>query len=339
MKFRPHGAFCTLKEKMKILFTADLHIKLGQKNVPVEWSLNRYKLLINDLVEAQKLSQMFIIGGDIFDKLPSMEELEVYYDLVLACTVPTIIYPGNHESLKKDTTFFTYLKNVTTKLNKLVTVVDDYTTYCKPDDDLSPIFDIIPYNKLKEYEKNPRKFNAPILFTHVRGEIPPHVKPEVDLAIFDRWQVVLAGDLHSYDNCQRNILYPGSPVTTSFHRSVVDTGVILFDTDTMGHEWVKLELPQLLKVTIKAGEPIAPTSYHHTIYEIEGDMAELGAMEDSDLIAKKVVKRETDTALILDPKMSLAEELKEYLLYILQIDEAKSQSLVGLFNDNSHKIE
>ena len=73
--------------------------------------------------------------------------------------------------------------------------------------------------------------------------------------------------------------------------------------------------------------------------EIEGDMAELGAMEDSDLIAKKVVKRETDTALILDPKMSLAEELKEYLLYILQIDEAKSQSLVGLFNDNSHKIE
>lgn len=319
---------------MKILFTADIHIKLGQKNVPVEWALNRYKLLIKDLVEAQDHADMFIIGGDIFDKLPSMEELEVYYDLVTSCIIRTIIYPGNHESVKKDTTFFTYLKNVTNRLNPLVTVVDDYYS--------TKEFDIIPYNKLKDYEKNTDNtfvsLHGKILFTHVRGEIPPHVKPEVDLSIFDKWQVVLAGDLHSYDNCQRNILYPGSPVTTSFHRSVVDTGIILFDTDTMEHGWVKLKLPQLIRKTIKAGEEMLATDYHHTIYEIEGDMAELGAMADSDLIDKKLIKREVDTALILSPTMTLQQELKEYLLYILQLDEDKADALVHILNDNLNKI-
>lgn len=319
---------------MKILFTADIHIKLGQKNVPVEWALNRYKLLIKDLVEAQDHADMFIIGGDIFDKLPNMEELEVYYDLVTSCIIRTIIYPGNHESVKKDTTFFTYLKNVTNRLNPLVTVVDDYYS--------TKEFDIIPYNKLKDYEKNTDNtfvsLHGKILFTHVRGEIPPHVKPEVDLSIFDKWQVVLAGDLHSYDNCQRNILYPGSPVTTSFHRSVVDTGIILFDTDTMEHGWVKLKLPQLIRKTIKAGEEMLATDYHHTIYEIEGDMAELGAMADSDLIDKKLIKREVDTALILSPTMTLQQELKEYLLYILQLDEDKADALVHILNDNLNKI-
>lgn len=319
---------------MKILFTADIHIKLGQKNVPVDWALNRYNLMINDLVEAQDHADMFVIGGDIFDKLPNMEELAVYYDLVSSCKITTIIYPGNHESVKKDTTFFTYLKSVTNKLNKLVTVVDDYYS--------NGVFDIIPYNKLKDYEKNTDNtfvsLHNNVLFTHVRGEIPPHVKPEVDLSIFDSWKTVLAGDLHSYENSQRNILYPGSPVTTSFHRGVVDTGVILFDTDDHSHDFIKLKLPQLIRKTIKAGEEMVATDYHHTIYEIEGDMSELGALLDSDLIDKKVVKREVETALILSPTMTLQQELKEYLLYILQLEDAVADKLVHILNDNMNKI-
>lgn len=316
---------------MKILFTADLHIKLGQKNVPIPWAKNRYLELISQLTTLQEDADMFIIGGDIFDKMPNMEELEVYYDLVASCKIPTLVYPGNHESLKKDTTFFSYLKTVTNRLNKLVTVIDDYFS--------NETFDIIPYNKLKEFEKTPVEFTNSILFSHVRGEIPPHVKPEVDLSIFDRWQTVLAGDLHSYDNCQRNILYPGSPVTTSFHRGVVDTGVILFDSDTHGHTWIKLKLPQLIRKTIQAGDPMVATDYHHTIFEIEGDMAELANMEDNELIDKKVVKRDTDTALILDPQLSLAGEVKEYLTYILNLDEDTIEACIQLLNNNMGKID
>lgn len=315
---------------MKVLFTADLHIKLGQKNVPVEWAKQRYEMFISQLSVLQRDCDLLVLGGDVFDRMPTMDELEVYFDLVASISIPCIIYAGNHEALKKDTTFFTYLKKSTTRLNKLVTVIDDYHSIDN--------MDFIPYNKLKEFEKAPHLTHGNICFTHVRGEIPPHVKPEMDLDLFNRWDVVLAGDLHSYENSQRNILYPGSPCTTSFHRNVVDTGVIILDSETLTHSWVKLQLPQLIRKTIQAGDDMPATEYHHTIYEIEGDMAELGALADSNLIDKKVVKRETDTALILDPKMTIQEEVREYLSYILQLSDNTVEDVLHVLNNNMNKI-
>lgn len=326
------GAFLT--HTMKILFTADIHIKLGQKNVPTDWAKTRYEKLMDQLWDIQETCDIFIVGGDIFDKLPNMEELEVYFDFVASCKIPTVIYSGNHEAVKKNTTFLTNLKQVTTKINELVTIVDDYWS--------KDGIDIIPYNKLKEWEKDPDNtfysLHNRILCTHVRGEIPPHVKPEVDLEIFDRWAVVLAGDLHSYDNCQRNILYPGSPVTTSFHRSLVDTGVIVLDSDTLEHSWLKLDVPQLIRRTIKAGESMTPTDYHHTIYEVEGDMSELSGVEDNALIDKKIVKRETDVSLILSPELSLSEEVGEYLRYILQLNEPSVEKALKELSNYADKL-
>lgn len=315
---------------MKVLFTADIHIKLGQKNVPLDWAKNRYSMFIEQLAEVQEDCDLLVLGGDVFDRMPTMDELEIYFDLVASIKIPCIIYAGNHEALKKDTTFFTSLKRSTQRLNDQVMVIDDYYSIEN--------MDFIPYNKLKEFENAPHLVHGDICFTHVRGEIPPHVKPEVDLDLFNRWKVVLAGDLHSYENSQRNILYPGSPATTSFHRHNVDTGVIVFDTTTLEHEWRKLSLPQLIRKTIKAGEEMSPTDYDHTIYEVEGDMSELGAMEDNSLIDKKIVRRETDTALILDPSMTLAAELKEYLLYILQLPDNTVESIVQVLNNNLDKI-
>lgn len=317
---------------MKILVSADYHIKLKTKNIPDEWARNRFHSLFKKLSEIESEADMHIVAGDFFDKVPSLEELELYYEFVATRTISTYIIPGNHEALKKDTSFMSYLKSITARINNKVQVVDDYMTLMLPDN----IIDFIPYNKLKDYEKHHKTaiWTSPILVTHVRGEIPPHVKPEVNLEIFDRWKVVLAGDLHSYDNCQRNILYPGSPVTTSFHRNPVDTGVILFDTDTFDHSFIKLELPQLLRKTVKAGEPMEPDPYHHVIYEVEGDMTELAAVADSDLLDKKVVKRSVDTTLILSPEMSIEEEITDYLTFILELPEDTIAKALKVFHDN-----
>jgi DNA repair exonuclease SbcCD nuclease subunit len=316
---------------MKVLFTADIHIKLGQKNVPIDWAKNRYNMLWNQLQTIQGECDLFVIGGDVFDKLPNMEELETYFDLVNSCKVETIIYAGNHEAVKKDTTFLTNLKQVTNRLNPLVTVIDDY---CKVEN-----MDFIPYNKLKQFEKDPFQICGDICFTHVRGEIPPHVKPEIDLTIFDRWKLVLAGDLHSYENCQRNILYPGSPVTTSFHRNNVDTGVIILDSDNLEHEWRKLQLPQLIRKTVSVEDPKPATDYDHTIYQVEGDMQELGELEDSELIDRKVIKRDSDSALILDKEMSISEEIREYLAYILELPDTTIENVLKEFQNYADKIE
>jgi DNA repair exonuclease SbcCD nuclease subunit len=316
---------------MKVLFTADVHIKLGQKNVPISWAKNRFNMLWQQLETLQSECDLFVIGGDVFDKLPNMEELETYFDLVNACKIPTIIYAGNHEAVKKDTTFLTNLKQVTNRLNPLVEIIDDY---CKVEN-----MDFIPYNKLKEFEKNPFQIRGNICFTHVRGEIPPHVKPEMDLELFATYDVVLAGDLHSYENSQKNIIYPGSPVTTSFHRGNVATGVILLDTNSLEHEWRKLQLPQLIRKTVAVSDPKPPTDYDHTIYQVEGDMQELGELEDSELIDRKVIKRDTDSALILDKEMSMSEEIREYLAYILELPETTIENVLKEFQNHADKIE
>lgn len=316
---------------MKVLFSADYHIKLKTKNIPDEWARNRFYSLFEKLSELEKHCELHIVGGDWFDKMPTLEELELFFGFVTSRTIETIIISGNHEALKKNTTFLTYLKTITTRLNPLVRIIDDFYTYKG--------IDFIPYNKLKEFEKGVKyTFEGKVLATHVRGEIPPHVKPEVDLELFNQWQTVLAGDLHSNDNCQRNILYPGSPITTSFHRSFVDTGVILLDTTTLDSEFVKLEVPQLIRKTIKAGESMVADDYHHVIYEVEGDMAELAAVSDNSLLDKKVVKRSIDTALILSPEMTVEQEVVEYLSFILELPQETIDACLKELHDNSKNL-
>lgn len=311
---------------MKVLCSSDYHLKLGQKNVPVEWAKNRFREMFAQIHELSKQADAHIIMGDVFDKEPNMEELELYFEFVAAAIVPTYIFDGNHEASKKGKTFLTHLKAVTTHTNSRVLIIDDYDSFMG--------IDFIPYCRLKDFAKGDHpEFHNKICVSHFRAEIPPHVKPEIDLDLFNHWKVVLAGDLHSYDNCQRNILYPGSPVTTSFHRSRVDTGAILLDTDTLIHRWIKLKLPQLIRKTIHAGEPTPVTDYDHTIYEVEGDMSELSQVMDSDLIDKKVVRRESDTTLILEPDMTIVQEVDEYLRYVLQLgDETVEQVLKELNN-------
>lgn len=305
---------------MKLLFIADIHIKLGAKNVPVEWALNRYKLFNDKISKLQESVDLVILGGDIFDRMPTIEELEVYYEFIRIFTKETLIIPGNHESVKKTTTFLSRLKGMSNAINRNVCIIDDFATIHG--------MDFIPYNKLKEYHPADFGKHSDILITHVRGEIPPHVKPEVPLELFDRWKVVLAGDLHSYENSQRNILYPGSPMSTSFHRNPVDNGVIIFDTDTMTHEWVSLGLPQMIRKTINAGDPMPATDYDHTVYQVEGDLAELSGVENAELLDKKVAKRNIDVALMLEPDMTISQELEEYLRYILTLnDEAVIKAL------------
>lgn len=319
---------------MRVLFTADIHIKLGQKNVPVDWAKNRYNLLWQALAKQQENADLFVIGGDIFDKLPSMDELEVYFNLISHCNIPTIVYSGNHEAVKKSTTFMSNLARATNLISnkRNVIVIDDYYS------DYG--IEFVPYNKLKDFEQlNPWPEGGDILCTHVRGNILPHVTAEVNLDIFNPWKVVLAGDLHSYENCQRNILYPGSPITTSFHRELVQTGVILLDTETLKHSWIQLELPQLLRKTVGTSDPKPATTYHHTIYQVEGDMKELGELEDSELIDKKIIKRSTEVQLMLDNEMSLVEEVKEYLTYILELPEQTINSALLEVQNQLDKIQ
>jgi len=314
-----------------ILFTADWHIKLGQKNVPVAWAKDRYERFFQQVLDLEEKCKMHIIGGDIFDRLPSMEELALYFKFIRQVTIPTIIYDGNHEATRKHKTFFTQLKGVTADINPLVSIVD--TSIVEP----NYRFNILPYADLHRKESIEKLDSSVPVFTHVRGEIPPHVKPEVNLERFKDFPVVFAGDLHAHSNTQLNIVYPGSPMTTSFHRQLVDTGYLLIDENTWEWEWGAFDLPQLIRKTVRNTKDMIPTEYHHTIYEIEGDIQDLASVEDSELLDKKVVKRSTEASLVIEKDMTKEEELVEYLTYILEISEDKIPNILGTYNDYAKK--
>lgn len=318
-----------------ILFTADWHIKLGQKNVPVAWACSRYQMFFEQIREIEKDVDLHIIGGDLFDRVPSMDELSLYFDFVKGVTKRTIIFDGNHEATRKNKTFFTNLKRATTSINPLVEVIDE--VYYEDD------WAILPYAELHQ-KKSIEMVDAYYLFTHVRGEIPPHVQPEVDLDRFKRFTYVFAGDLHSHENTQNNIIYPGSPMTTSFHRNLVKTGYLLID-DTTHHfdedwswTWHEFDLPQLLRKTVETEDEMVQTDFHHTIYEIEGDVADLSNVKNSELLDKKVIRRKTEATLVLDKEMSMEEELNEYLSYILELNEDKVKNILGVFSDYAKEV-
>lgn len=310
-----------------ILFTADWHIKLGQKNVPVSWALNRYKLFLDQLDTIKY--DMHIVGGDVFDRMPSLAELGVYFDYLSRIKVPTKIFDGNHEATKKNSTFFDLLKDVSHGISPEVEIITETREYLN--------MSILPYADLHK-PKSIEKLNKSLpLFTHVRGEIPPHVKPEVDLDRFNDFPIVYAGDLHSHSNSQRNIVYPGSPMTTSFHRKRVKTGYILIDeVDHTKWSWHEFNLPQLIRKTVTDQADMVPTDFDHTIYEVEGDLQELSKVINNELLDKKIVRRNSEVSINLADK-TIDQELEAYLREVLQVKGDALEATMEVFNAYSSR--
>ncbi|QJQ85079.1 putative recombination endonuclease subunit D12 [Vibrio phage Bennett] len=272
-----------------------------------------------------------VIGGDIFDRFdPTPEEIELYFDLISKLNHKTLIYTGNHEMKSKTKSVLDNLAEETTRCNPLVEVV--IGVYRSQD------FDIVDYKEL--HKKSWAEQQSRICLTHVRGEIPPHVTPEIDLAKFDTYDLVLAGDLHSYQNTQTTdngttIIYPGSPLTTTFHRERTrkTNGCIVINTETLNYVWHDLkELPQLIRKTIQVGEPMIKDEYDRVIYEVEGDISELKSIQDSDLLDKKVNKNVgKPAALDLTNKSGTDEELAIYLTEVEALPKDTVNRLVGKY--------
>lgn len=317
---------------MKILFSADHHIKLGQKNVPKEWQKNRFLLLAEALqkIFIEHDCDLHIIGGDLLDTAkPSTEELELMFAFLEKLEHKGLIYAGNHEMVNKSTSCLDHLAEAIKNATK--------SNWEVASESRNEHFDIVDY---KELHKDKWKASvAPICFTHVRGEIPPHVTPEINLTKFAEhgYQLVIAGDLHSHQNSQKIndnlwLLYPGSPLTTSFHRNrTKDTnGCLIVDTNTLEYEWIELgSLPQLIRKKVDANTELLPDPYDRVIYEVEGDVSELKKLKGSDLLDKKInVKVSKEAKLNLEGKSTL-EELGLYLKDVQGLDSKDIERLVS----------
>jgi len=264
-------------------------------------------------LSASKNCLAVIHGGDLFDRQPTLEETASVVKYLNAVVKPTYLIDGNHESTKKGETFLGLLNFMV--VNPLVHIITDYcTTYIN---DIG--IDFIPFNRLKHFEKEGNsELNSELLITHVRGCIPPHVAPEVNLGIFDRWKLVLAGDLHSHSNSQRNIVYPGSPLTTSFYRTKPKKGILKVDLDTLGVEFIDLNLPALIKLTVESKDEITEnTTQDFIAYDIVPKLeAIIEAKEDT--VFHKESSREDAILAVLDAEESKKQEVINLYVNIIR---------------------
>lgn len=315
--------FPTSKRRvMKILLTADWHIKLGQKNVPRDWQYDRYVEFFRKLNTIK--ADMLVVAGDIFDTpRPSLDEVSLFtHFLCNNAHKNTSIITGNHEMLSKQES----------SLDHLFNLIHDYGCKLITDPCTHNGLDFLPYNYLKRFPKCIAK-NSDTLITHVRGAIAPHVVPEIDLELFKEYDTVLTGDLHHYHE-QKNLLYPGSPLTTSFVRKDgIKKGIVLFDTNTKTHDFIDLGLPQLRREVVQEPELMVPTEFHHTVYELEADTLTLNIVANSDLLDKKInTATKQEASLDLEGK-PLELELQEYLSEILTLDDSRVSEILKTFDE------
>ena len=312
---------------MKILFLADLHIHYPKK-VPKEWQYNRFMLLAEEINKVD--CDLVILGGDTLDSVkPTTAELALFFDFLSKIKHRTLIYSGNHEMQTKTHSILFDLRDEITRCNSLVGIVTS-TSFIDPETG-KPIFDIIDYMDIQK-DVTPK---SNIAFTHVRGAITPHVIPETELEKFSEYSIVFAGDLHSYQNSQLNILYPGSPLTTSFHRNrqTDANGMIMIDLADTNVEWINLShLPQLIKKSVVSKEEIVPTEYDFTMYEMEGSIADLMGMENTDLLDKKVNNVVTKDSKLELKTLSINEQMQLYLKEIQHLPEETISRLIRRFN-------
>ena len=314
-----------MENSVRVLFTADLHIRIGQKNIPREWARKQFDIMFDefDRVFEEQNCDIEVHGGDIFDKVPTMEELSVYVGYLWRDKHRVrVLYDGNHEATKRGDTFLKYLEPMVPNMTEL---------YWQPD--VVYGMQILPYTELHNLKLTRNIVN--ILLTHVRGNIPPHVKAEVDLELFDKWDIVFAGDLHAHSNSQRNIVYPGSPRTVTFHRNEVKLGVIVFDTNEPKEwTWHQIEVPQLIRKTIEDPADMVKTPFHHTIYELTGNILDLAKIDkDSDLLDKKIIYNDQPAAMEL-ANMTIEEELEQYLKQITQLSPPEIQEVLEVYSAN-----
>lgn len=310
---------------MKILFLADLHIHYPKK-VPKEWQYNRFMLLAEEINKVE--CDLVLLGGDTLDSAkPSTAELELFFDFLAKIERNGGLYSGNHEmQTKKHSILWDLRSEIERSTNFKVLVSNAY----------GKDFDVVDYPHIQA----PYTKHNDICFTHVRGAIEPHVKPEVDLSIFSEYRAVFAGDLHSNENSQLNILYPGSPLTTSFHRTraTKSNGMYLINTEPFSYDWINLShLPQLIRKTVTSTEEMVATDYDYTIYEVEGSITELAKIENSELLDKKVNNVVMKEATLDLRSKDINQQMHLYLETIQKLKEEDIVRLLSRFGKYAHR--
>ena len=301
---------------IKILHSADWHINLHKKKVPYEWQANRFRLFFEEIHKLEKDCDVHILAGDVFDRKPEPDEVCLFLRFANSVTIPTYIIPGNHEATRKGKTFLEHFHEQHAITNPNVVLI----TENKREEVRGQGFCFFPYGEMQT-DNLPKYEEGDVLVAHIRGEVPPHITPEYDFEKLRPWQLILLGDIHfNHRYLDYPAYYSGSPMNVTFDRDATKKyGVNVIDfIDHQNHsvDFKVLDLPKLVRKTVEVDDKLVEDTYHHTIYEVTGNLDELSKIKDSKLLDKKIAhKPNEDSKLDLKDK-TIVEELSLYLEHI-----------------------
>jgi DNA repair exonuclease SbcCD nuclease subunit len=301
----------------KILHSADWHINLHKKKVPVEWQENRFKRMFEKLHALEDSCDIHIIAGDVFDRKPEPDEICLFLSYINCVSIPTYIIPGNHEATKKGETFLEHFLEDAVITNPNVRLFTKNKRIKEPG---GLGIQFWPYGEL-QIDNLPEYIEGDILVGHIRGEVPPHITAEYDFEKLRKWGLILLGDIHFHHRYQDyGAWYSGSPINTHFDRDEskeYGVNIIEFiDSSNYAVKFLDLNLPKLIRKTIKIEEEMIPNDFHHVIYEVVGSIDELSKIKNSELLDKKVSYEPTEESKLDLKNMTTYEELKFYLEYL-----------------------
>jgi DNA repair exonuclease SbcCD nuclease subunit len=320
---------------MKILSTADIHINLHKKKIPYNWQVNRFEQLFEKLLELEKVTDITVISGDIFDKKPESDEIALFLSYANRVKNPTIAIPGNHEATNKGSSFLEHfnrdysINNVNFRLytnNSRINIGGVY-------------FQLFPYGEM-QLGNIPNYVDGDILVTHIRGDVPPHIKAEFDFDKLLQWKLILLGDLHfNHQYKKYPAYYPGSPLNTSFDRdNTYKYGVDIIDftdIDNYSVEFIDLELPKLIRKTVDTTVELISDPKDHVVYEVTGTIDKLSKVKNHELLDKRIAEKPHENSKLDLTNMSVIEELDAYLKYV-KVDNR--EKVINKFNSLGIKL-
>lgn len=309
------------------LFTADWHIKSKLKDVPAHWLYTRLTEFFEWLEKTRvdTGAEALVIGGDIFDSVPSIFELSQFSRLFSMTNFSEyVFYPGNHEMQNKKKSFYQDFHTIFASPNR-VFVYEDMAMW---NDWL-----IIPYPLIKHITVISNK----LVMSHVRCASDKGLyDAEIDFSIFNSCKTVLLGDIHVARLVYSNIWYPGSPYDTSFGRiPLPNHGIIFVDPNgictqidrpmpykRLIHMECTLEKYEQVKNKIKNSDNI-----FEVIVSTTGDTA---IISDDPRVRFKPVLNESD---LPDISGNIEEDMHKYLVEYIKLTPDRATSVLSKYKE------
>lgn len=267
---------------MKILFVSDIHLDLPKDH---EWETNRFTELFKELANASRTCDITVLGGDIFNNpFPSLQEIHLFYSCLNYFEKPPIIIDGNHECIDKHKYTYDFLPKGNFIYGDNIIQTKNTDIYLCSHSNL---------NTLNSIKDNLRK-KKNILLTHVRSNVPPHIKEEFNCgylsSIFD---LVVSGDIHYRYSPFDNFHYVGQPYSTTYKPEVLN-GYCIIDTDTLEVNFIDLDLPSKIRLDVNVSDLTTLSLNQKHLYKIRvtGSIEELHEVpsNNSNIIYEKVIQ-------------------------------------------------